>query len=289
MYKICWIAIVNLEFQIPQGQSSNDFLYSTPRYLKVSNPIGTKFKLFHNRIPPGPLVRFKSHRDKVQIFRFIESLPESKQFQIPQGQSSNYFKQDLEATILAFQIPQGQSSNFVSIMTEFHKNTCFKSHRDKVQILSISVKAKYILLFQIPQGQSSNKVEGIGYYNFKAFQIPQGQSSNYPLTMIIASLTSFKSHRDKVQIYYVYNCLGISLVSNPIGTKFKCTLDFLQATLRKSFKSHRDKVQILVLISVLLHQLAVSNPIGTKFKSKKSLELLSISLFQIPQGQSSNC
>ena len=101
---------------------------------------------------------------------------------------------------IAFQIPQGQSSNF-KLQLVLLNAYCFKSHRDKVQISPHSYCVVWYGSFQIPQGQSSNKdkfqdIEG----GIEEFQIPQGQSSNEEKKVATATMYSFKSHRDKVQI-----------------------------------------------------------------------------------------
>ncbi len=73
------------------------------------------------------------------------------------------------------------------------------------------------------------------------------------------------------------------LVSNPIGTKFKCE-DFTEETHQEArFKSHRDKVQIYLNFRRMKSWHTVSNPIGTKFKfGNKSLLLFIVQQFQIP-------
>ena len=141
----------------------------------VSNPIGTKFKLFP-----------------------IHLILEKVLFQIPQGQSSNLLSQSRAQTKERFkshrdkvQIRIANPTNIGADSFKSHRDkvqikiatffaviqASFKSHRDKVQMLSIS-NISNSRSFQIPQGQSSNLHVFSTSICCCTFQIPQGQSSN---------------------------------------------------------------------------------------------------------------
>ena len=103
-----------LEFQIPQGQSSNEFQSMASNiHAEFQIPQGQSSNQT-DRSSSCTFGGFKSHRDKVQIVIVFREYLFNSSFQIPQGQSSN-------TTIIKFK--------------PFHY--CFKSHRDKVQILEI--------------------------------------------------------------------------------------------------------------------------------------------------------
>ena len=143
---------------------------------------------------------FKSHRDKVQINDTIEMEKKKLEtFQIPQGQSSNILICQIGKRCGCFKSHRDKVQMFKSRKND-PINTGFKSHRDKVQIPKFPIRQQKKFTFQIPQGQSSN-----------ACSLDQHKTTG-----------SFKSHRDKVQISWKY-------------------LNYLD-TMR--FKSHRDKVQI---------------------------------------------
>ncbi len=214
---------------------------------QVSNPIGTKFKLTFDTCSVGYFLVSNPIGTKFKPALFF-LVPLKKPFQIPQGQSSNKISPCFSAIEHKFQIPQGQSSNSIRLKWCFVVHR-FKSHRDKVQTPFANTFTTLSSKFQIPQGQSSNSI----------------------WSLCASNLTCFKSHRDKVQTYFFFYFHAFTLVSNPIGTKFKHTafhiisLDIVfqipqgqssnsssvvAIASKKRFKSHRDKVQTCVLLEL---------------------------------------
>ena len=145
---------------------------------RVSNPIGTKFKYKSGisrkesdtfQIPQGQssnmlrdaindfFLRFKSHRDKVQI-----ALMALKTVSSPGFKSHRDKVQILD---------RSQTPNLLQ---------SFKSHRDKVQI-SKGYEVCKLLLVSNPIGTKFKWWTAEQLINVIEFQIPQGQSSNYLL------------------------------------------------------------------------------------------------------------
>ena len=188
---------------------------------------------------------FKSHRDKVQI---MQTTSRSISIACVSNPIGTKFKSN------GLPSDDGKTIGFKSHRdkVQIHQQTLFlilyprfKSHRDKVQILQLFGQRYPTTKFQIPQGQSSNRDVNIDRFTSSlTFQIPQGQSSNRNSPYDMDLLPSFKSHRDKVQMFSLPSFLFFSIVSNPIGTKFKwCAIACVIAIMLR-FKSHRDKVQI---------------------------------------------
>ena len=80
----------------------------------------------------------------------------------------------------------------------------------------------------------------------------------------------------------------MSLVSNPIGTKFKLRFAPRNGKKKGRFKSHRDKVQIIPKRTIGFKAQTFQIPQGQSSNSDFTQAIPMLSKFQIPQGQSSN-
>ena len=104
----------------------------------------------------------------------------------------------------------------------------------------------------------------------------------------ISPYFGFKSHRDKVQIHGQTQVFVMTECFKSHRDKVQIGESANEAGVHRGFKSHRDKVQISFWAGNS-GRYKVSNPIGTKFKSCNiSTCITRETLFQIPQGQSSN-
>ena len=101
---------------------------------------------------------FKSHRDKVQMLSTFAVYRRIKRFQIPQGQSSNRYIFPIEVQYLHVSNPIGTKFKYFIAGKEEVIRKCFKSHRDKVQIIA----DKYNL------------------FNIKGFQIRVSKNTHFP-------------------------------------------------------------------------------------------------------------
>ena len=142
------------EFQIPQGQSSNN-------WLSIYNQIKGQFQ-----IPQG---QSSNRFAKPVAFLCIW-------FQIPQGQSSNQVQDAIKDITKSFKSHRDkvQTSFIADGLGKIYR---FKSHRDKVQtgVSAVGFLAKARFKSHRDKVQTSTPYQ---YCWLWKFQIPQGQSSN---------------------------------------------------------------------------------------------------------------
>ena len=186
-----------------------------------------------------------------------------------------------------FQIPQGNSSNI-------HKVT--RSYTWQIVSNPIGKQFKYHQHHQMEENSQ--------------FQIPQGNSSNQVIQyLLLVVFTSFKSHREIVQID-CYSSIQISpYVSNPIGKQFKWNYHWFDIfcsgfqipqgnssnvgisnieTVISGFKSHREIVQMKESFPLHQQNIQFQIPQGNSSNMQMRYKSFMWLQFQIPQGNSSN-